>query len=255
MKKLAFTLALLALPAMAFAAGIDITWDDCIGGTPSSAKTFNCTANANYSLHFQFKLPIGLPNFVSLTGFADYQNQSNTNLSSFWHFEQGSCNQSPSAKGVTILDDQGSASIFAPGCTTPTDGGTVQNAFGDDGSGGTESVSAYGVDFRRPGNGYFVLLDYRTDGAPFPLAAGPNYWAWRLNFKTNNRAACAGCADAGIILWQRATFESNDGSPALNLDFSDKLSNCVTINGDSPTHCGIVPTRSTTWGQLKSLYR
>lgn len=245
MKKLVLTLALLALPAMSFAAGIDITWDDCIGGTPATNKVFNCAANANYNLHFQFKLPAPIAAFVAITGFVDYQAQNPGNLQPFWRYEDGGCQMAPATDGVAIFDDLSTAP--GPQCANLLD------LWGTDGTGGSEDISAYGVDFRRPGNGYFVLLDSRPDA--IPVTAGDNYWAWRLNFRTNNRAACAGCADPGVLYWQRATLESNDGSPEVRLDNTDKLTQCVTINNAPMALCPVVPAKSTTWGQLKSIYR
>lgn len=244
MKKIAMTLALAALPAMAFAAGIDITWDDCVGGTPAQNKVFNCAANANYNLQFQYKLANPIPNFTALTGFVDYQNSANVPLTPFWHYEASGCQGTPATKGAAMFDD---ISVATPACQN------LLETWGGDGTGGFEGIAAYGVDFRRPGNGYFVLVDARGDA--YPVTAGDNYWAFRLNFRTNNRAACAGCADQGIILWQRATFESNDGSPAVNVDNPDKIGNCVSVNNGPLAQCGIVPTRNTTWGQLKSIYR
>jgi len=257
MKKLVFTLALAALPSMAFAAGIDLSWDDCVvGGAPQSNRTFNCAANANYNLHFQFKLPQGLPGFVSMTAYADYQNTTGTPLTSFWRYEPGSCQQTPTQKGASIFDDLGTSSLFSPACLPSADGGAYEDAWGGNGAGGTETINAFGIDFRRPGNGYFVLLDYRADGLAFPLAGSPaNYWAFRVNFKTHNRGACAGCTDQGILLFQRLSLESNDGTPVMNLDNADKGVVCTTINGGPAGLCPTVPARSTTWGQLKSLYR
>jgi hypothetical protein len=246
MKKVVFTLMLAALPATSFAAGIDITWGDCVNGTPQTNSNFNCAANNTQILNFQFKLAAPIPNFVAISGFADYQNATGTPLSPFYRYEDGGCQIAPAVDGLAINDDVSTAPGACSGLLDP---------WGGDGSGGSEDVSAYGIDFRRPGNGYFVLLDSRPD--PVPLSAGPadNYWTWRLLFRTVNRAACAGCTDQGIILWQRAQLESNDGSPAVNLDNTDKLSNCVSINGGSLALCPVVPTRSTTWGQVKSLYR
>jgi hypothetical protein len=254
MKKLVIALALVALPSMSFAAGIDMTWDDCVGGTPATAKTFNCTANANYNVHFQFKLPTALPSFVSATAFVDYQNSTGTPLSPFWRYEGGGCQIAPATDGIAISDDNSSSQV-ADGCKSVSNDGTLEDPWEGTGT-GTESVNAYGVDFRRPGNGYLVLLDYRTAGDGVPLAGAPtNYWLFRLNFRTINRAACPGCEDSGVLLFQRLSLESNDGTPTLNLDNPDKMGTCLTINGGSPSLCPVVPVRNTSWGQLKSLYR
>lgn len=258
MKKLVFALALAALPATSFAAGIDVSWDDCFdpAGTPSNSKVFNCAANANYNMHFQFKLPTPLPTFVSATAFNDYQNATGTPLTPFWRYEGGGCQLAPTVKGMVLSDDNQAAAVPA-GCQSEANGGGPgrDDPWGNDGSGGTEAINAYGVDFHRPGNGYLILLDYRADGQGFPLTAGNNYWLFRLNWRTANRTACPGCADPGIFLFQRLFLEQSGADPSLNLDNPDKGGNCVSINNGPPTLCGVVPVRNTSWGQLKSLYR
>lgn len=246
MKKLVITLALASLPTMAFAAGIDLSWVDCVQpfGTPQTAVNFNCAANANVNLQFQFKLPSPIAAFVAATAFVDYQNQSNTPLSSFWHYEAGSCQMLAATKGVGMFD-----ALDAAGANCPN----MLDLWGGDGTAGSEQIAAYGTDFRRPGNGYFVLVDARPDA--IPVTAQDNYWLFRLNFRTNNRVACPGCGDAGVILWQRLQLESNDGSLPVILDNPDKLTNCDQVNGGQVSLCGVVPARNTSWGQLKSLYR
>lgn len=245
MKKLVFTLALASLPAMSFASGIDLTWVDCIGGAPQTSVNFNCAANSNVNLQFQFKLPVPMGAFVAATAFVDYQNSSGTPLSSFWHYEAGSCQMLAATKGVGMFD-----ALDASGGSCPN----LLDVWGGDGTAGSEQIAAYGTDFHRPGNGYFILVDARPDAVPV-TATPDNYWLFRLNFRTNNRAACPGCSDAGVILWQRLQMESNDGAPPVILDSPDKLTNCDQVNGGQVSLCGVVPAKNTTWGQLKSLYR
>jgi hypothetical protein len=251
MKKLVFALMVAALPATSFAAGIDISWVDCIGGSgaPATNQNFNCAATTTYNLHFQFKLPAPIPNFVAFGAYVDYQAQNPGPVEPFWQYEDGGCQMAPTTDGLAIFDDVS---------TAPSPSGRCQellDPWGSDGTGGSEDISAYINNFRRPGNGYLVMADTRPDPVPLTAGANDNYWIFRLNFRTANRAACAGCASPGIILWQRASLESNDGSPAVLLDNADKMGNCVTINGASAGLCPVVPTRSTTWGQVKSLYR
>ena len=118
MNKLLVAFALASLPTTAFAQGVDLTWDDCVGGAFSTSKVFNCTANANYNLQFQFKLPAPIPNFVALTGFVDYQNTTGTPLSPFWRYEGGGCQLAPATDGIAIFDANDAASITAPACAS-----------------------------------------------------------------------------------------------------------------------------------------
>jgi hypothetical protein len=251
MKKVLFTLALVALPAAAFAQGIDLTWKDCVGtGNEQTNQNFTCTgtANQNYLLIFQFKLPQQIDAFVGMAGYADYQNVSGLPLSPFWRYETGGCNNTGSVKGIAMFDNI----QLLPNCD-PGNAGSFADPWDGDGSGGFEGIAAYGVDFRRPGNGYFVLGDAR--GSALTLTPLINYYAFHLTFNNRNRATCAGCTEQGVIVFQKGTLESNDGAPAVDLIAADKLTQCVTINGGPTALCGIVPAKTTSWHQLKSLYR
>jgi hypothetical protein len=258
MKKLFFALALAVLPATAFATGpggIDITWQDCVAG--SQNVSFNCTASQNFSMHFQFKLPRDLPGFVSMNAYVDYQNSSGAPISPFWEYDGAGCQVvGRTVAGAQVSDDQATASVSAPACGfDPETQEGLLDPWGGSGGGGSESINAYFRNFRRPGNGYMVLLDYSATGAALPLVMKRNYWAFRVRLFSINRASCAGCQDPGVFLLQRMKFESNDGSPDVILDNPDKFGTCLTINNGSPALCPVVPTRNATWGQLKSLYR
>jgi hypothetical protein len=252
MKKVLFTLALAALPAAAFAQGIDLTWKDCVGtGNEATNQNFVCTgtANQNYNLIFQFKSPVDVPNFVGSAGYADYQNVSGAPLSPFWRYDTGACNNpAVGQKGIAMFDNIG----LLPNCD-PNGGGSFADPWDGDGSGGFEGIAAYGVDFHRPGNGYLVLGDAR--GSATPIAGLVNYYAFHLVFNNRNRTTCAGCLEQGVIVFQKLTLESNDGSPAIELTTPDKYGQCVTTNNGPPPLCGIVPVHNTSWGQIKSIYR
>lgn len=245
-KMLFLTLALASVPTLARGAGIDLTWSDCFNGAAQHNVNFDCTADASYDMNFQFKVAGDMPNFIAASAFMDFQNLSNTPLTPFWHFEAGGCQSTPAVKGVVLLDDvrdaPGTCSSFA-------------DPWGGDGTGGMESFAAYGVDFHRPGDGYFVLLDARE--TPMALTAGVNFWLFRLNFRTNNRAACPGCSDQGFFFWQRLVLESNDNSAAVFIDNPDKIGNCVLVNGAGPCSCfcDAVAPQTTTWIGIKALYR
>jgi hypothetical protein len=160
MKQLLVALALALMPATALAQGIDMTWRDCVGtGNETPFQSFNCTGNVNesYSLILQFKLSQPIPSFVAMAAYVDYQNTSGTPLSPFWRFEAGGCNNTGSVKGIAMSDDI----RLLPNCAA-----SFADAWDGDGTGGFEGIAAYGVDFRRPGNGFFVLVDARASGKP-----------------------------------------------------------------------------------------
>ena len=230
MKTLIVTLTLLALPGAAFAQGIDLSWDDCVGtGLESSNKNFVCTGtvNQNYNLIFQFKTPQSLPNFVGMTAYVRLTNTTPGPLAPFWHYENGGCNNpAVGTKGIAFFDNI----QLEPNCATnnldPWDG---------DGSGGFEGIAAYGADFFGPGTAYLILGDAR--GSATPVDPFSNYYAFHLTFNNRNRTACAGCTQGVSLRWCAAELESNDGSPMLVLTGPDKFSDCATINGAPPALC------------------
>jgi hypothetical protein len=249
MKKLLLVLCLALVPASAFAFGVDITWNDCVNGTAGTAalnKVFDCaiTGNRNYNLEFQYKTPVSLPNFVSVTGYVDI-GPIGAPLSPFWHYESGGCNQG-AVKG---------AQMFGVITTSCADGGYLETW--DGGPSGTFAIAAYAADYQQPGRGHFVLLGVRGDGVP--VNAGDNMWAFELRLNNRNRpgttANCAGCSEQKVILEQIARLESNDGSPQVDLTGADKLTDCVQVNNAPPSLCPTVPTQNTTWGKIKSMFR
>ena len=110
----------------------------------------------------------------------------------------------------------------------------------------SRSIVGYGIDCRRPGNGYLILLDYRNRRRP--LIVNQNYWLFRLNLRTLHRAACPGCQDQGYILSNAFCSRATMARRSF-LDNPDKFGRLVKVNAMP------VSTNSTTWTQLKSMYR
>jgi hypothetical protein len=241
-------LAALVIPSLAHA-GIDLTWDDCVGsGSDHYNKTFVCTGTVNqmYRLPLYFKVPESLPGFVGIRMDLDFESESNAPLSPFWHFEQGGCQRpgGTAPNGISVSDNKAAGPA---GCQLFAD------PWGEDGSQGFEGIAAYLTDYRRPGQGRFILGV--ASSASYALDTGVNYYACHMIFTNRYRNACAGCADRGAIRWDSAVLESNDGHPPIIIAFPEKVSDCVLVNNGDPILCGIDPVRSVSWGRVKSLYR
>src|SRR6185503_5796540 len=97
MKKLMITAALLAVPALAFAApgnGVDMTWNSCVGAAAASTnKNFVCTgaANQTYNLVIQWKTATPFTQAAAWTATMDYINDTGDlgdNVTGFWRHEQ-----------------------------------------------------------------------------------------------------------------------------------------------------------------------
>lgn len=242
MKKL-LVLFLISVPGAAFAMGVDVSWNSCVGvGTEAQNKLFVCagTVNQNYDVHFQYKSPIDIPNFVAVTAYADI-GPPGAPLSPFWHYESGGCNNS-AIKGCQILG------TIPQACSdigyAETWGGSPSSTF---------AIAAYGADFQQAGRGHFILLGARGDAVP--VTAAVNMWAFQLRFNNRNRSLCAGCAEQKVLIWQICRLESNDGSPAVDVSGADKFSDCVVFSNAPIGLCPVDPIQSTSWGQIKSMFR
>lgn len=252
MKKLLWLCAAAMLvPAMAFAnGGVDLSWGDCApdAGSHQPARSFNCTGTANttHNLLLYFKPNRDLPNFVGIRMDIDLQTDVNAPLPPFYHYEVGGCQRpgAPTPAGVTMTD----AIVAGSACEGFNDPWAV-------GTEGFEGIATYIFDDDRPGNGHFVLgVAHSTS---FSLIAKQNYYGAQLSFNNRNRGICAGCGTPAVIKFNSATLESNDGTEAQEIAFTaGKGGDCVTLNNGSAPRCvDPTPTRNSTWGQVKSLYR
>jgi hypothetical protein len=258
MKKLLLTLAVLAIPTAAFATGMDVSWNDCIGGGLEATNVaFACsntgTTSKTYDLVFQFKLAEALPGFVGISAFCDIQTSTYpAPLSPFWHYETGGCQRlpSPALQGISFSDDI----RLKPNCAAnnPDPWGAVGDGF--------DGIAAYGADFGRPGVGHFILGVAAATAVP--LDPDLNYYAFHMSFNTKNRSAasngshCVGCEQQAATVLNTMILESNDGHPPVVFSSPnfDKYGICGSINGGGSI-CGATAVKNTTWGQLKALYR
>ena len=104
MKKF-FWIGLVLIPHAAVAAGLDITWNSCVGsGIEALNQDFACsgTVNQNYVLEFQFRSPADLPGFVSVTAYVDLIQQNPGPLAPFWQYATGACNGG-TIKGARVM--------------------------------------------------------------------------------------------------------------------------------------------------------
>ena len=259
-----FGVALLAQPAStAFAAGVDFVWNECLGAaTDTSSVTFLCTGtlNKNYNLICQMKVAADLPNFGAATAIIDLQRQGPAVAQTpFWHYEDTGCQRSGTIKGLAMQDNP---ALILPadavnGCVAQETNATLSDPWGGDGSGGTEGIAVYAPDNPTPGRARLVLIDAAT--GPSPLAAGVNYYMFHLTFNNKNRTACPGCTDSYAGVLNSMTLESTDGSQPTFLFTVDKSNDCglfsISPGAGGTALCNATPTRNTTWGQLKSMYR
>jgi hypothetical protein len=230
------TAALVLMPAVGQAAGIQLRWDACAGdpGASDSAH-FDCNPAAGmvYSLNGTLLLDGPTPGVSVIDGVVDVRTGA-ADLAPFWHFELTGCDSA----GLALL------CVRPPACSSAADDFC--------GPGGTscQMVSTYVPGVAGPGTGRLYFTLYRPDESTAALTGAPTReFAIRLELHMGNGARCAGCADPVAITWVQAILYSPTGLVAT-LSATDPHSQATATAGG-----GMVPVRARTWGQLKALYR
>lgn len=235
MKRLLLTcIACAALATTASAGGMNLAWNDC-GAFGQSNETFACNTNSGFhTLIASFVPPADMSLFG--TDLTIFLSTSQPALSPWWNMTTTTgCR--PTAFSTN--------SIFTSGpfnCVDPWNGSAA---------GGQLYTYQYLGDLQTAR----IRANNAVPGS-VPVLAGTEYYDMNLligNQKTVG-GACAGCADGICIVLQTMTLAGPSGNPLYVLT-SPVVSQFVTFQSSAPSCPAATPTRSSTWGQLKSLYR
>src|SRR5438552_578659 len=96
---------------------------------------------------------------------------------------------------------------------------------------------------------------------PVTLRATTNYFAFNLNFLSDNATQsggkCAGCGIGACLVWNTASVINirAGGAGTPYVVSGPGLKGNMLWWGDGTPNCSTDPVRNRTWGQLKSLYR
>ena len=233
---------LLAVGAsMASASGINLSWNDC-GTFGVANQTFACNTNSGLNTFVaSFIPPPNINEFVGIASQVDITTDQAV-LPDWWAHGTGFCR---GTNGLSVSFD------FTAGPFNCAD------FWAGAGAGGF----AYDVGFNTPNRARL-----RIQGAvPFdnrgPIDPSLEYYCYKVNLlraKTTGTGSCAGCSNpACIVLNDIQLFQP----PADNND--PDLSNPIDRNfvtwqspPTGPPGCPLsTPTRNSSWGQVKSLYR
>jgi hypothetical protein len=225
---------------------LQITWGNCVGNPGSTpAAFFDCSpgSGAAYSLVGTFQLLDPIADFVAVDISMDLILDGQSSLSPFWHFEQGGCNDG----GISIDDVRPAGCV---GFSTP---------WGATGNQSLASITAY-----LPGNpfanyGRILATVARSLNDPIAINGSPSrYFAFVLFFTMDNSGSCTGCDTPGSLRVNGMSMftASSSGGPSGQLLGGPQPGSvpCATFNGGGSA-CDVTPTKSLTWGKLKSLYR
>ena len=229
----AVLLAVTASVAMA-AAGVNLTWgSNCYGDGAVPNNTFQCNSNTGGvagTLTLSFMTAAIHTDFVAIGFYLEGQSDAVT-LPDWWKMGAGECR----ANAITMNTG------------FPTYGGVCTDLWQSLGGGG---IGLYSDDTNRMHlNAAWAMAD--------SITIDPNieYLAAQFNFsraKTVGTGACAGCDTKAI--WSIYRLEIGFLSHPTEMLTFPLANQCVTWQ-TSTLSCTLVPTRNTTWGQVKSLYR
>jgi len=243
MKKILIAGAMLVLGAsVASAAGVNLSWNDC-GLAGQLNATFAC--NTNTGLPFpaiaSYVPPAGVDQFLGLSAQIDITTDQ-PNLPDWWKHGTGQCR---GTTGLTVSFD------FTSGPFTCAD------VFGGQAAGGF----AYDVGFGSPARARFRIQAAIPADTAVPIDPSTEYYAFKANFargKTTGTGSCAGCTNSACIVLNEIQLfqplEAGNDPQITNPADRDYVTWQAPPSG--PAGCPLTtPTRSTTWGQVKSLYR
>jgi len=228
---------LVALASPAFAqSGINLSWDDC-GSFGVASKTFACDTNAGQEVLIGSAISgVDLPKFVaveaSLTVVVD-----GPALPAWWRLDTGFV--SACRKGALSSSPDFTAGPFH--CADPWPPG----AFG--------AVAYEILPYPYEGRIRVLAITQNTDPPPTQsLSSTVEYEYFKVGIshaKSTGTGSCGGCSQGATLYLASVQLDQllGEGDYVLTQPLQRSY---VTWQGGS-----VVPTRPTTWGAVKSLYR
>ncbi len=268
-------LALLVTPALAYGQTacqggafdgvnqLSISWDDCwyLGSVATTFKTLNCNArptqNITVRLHFQFRTPVVITSTIAAVAVLRFETGSSDPLPPFFRYEPEGCAGSGSTKGIAT-------SVYPAPVSCATNGKMDYSGYcGEtvDETSVNECASwgfIYAPDTPCGGMARVILFAERSFGRA--IETDMHSWLGALEFTNRLRGTCSGCGGLNIF-WESLALVTDDGQGTLCLTGPDSpkgpdRAGLGNQNYDWIQHPGCtVSTRSSSWGQIKALFR
>jgi hypothetical protein len=237
----------------AWSQGLNLYWNDCsVAG--ASLERFACDTNeGSHTLVVSFIAPDSVFSFVSAES-RIFLLANASDPPDWWRLrnQSGQLNQCRTGALATSSD-------FTTGPSSCAD------LFRGQGAGGVNTYQVgYGGNFQVK---LQVIHSLPTIGAAHPLTPGIEYYACKViidNRKTIGADACGGC-NVGLLLWlDNVRLLQPAGSPGGNRDVYSYYGDHRLASWQCIGFCGLhdpcnfdctTPTRTNSWGQIKSLYR
>ncbi len=248
-KSILMFVALLALTTgVASAAGTALRWNLCLGDGGLPNKPFACNTNTgNHILNGSFVLPADLLRASGTEVVLDLASASAV-LPAWWSFKNtGTCRQLSTTYNAT--------NAAAANCP---DWSAGQAAGG---------VGAYNIGQRGPNTARLIAATAVPGAALQDLLGGQEYFAFQLvinSAKTVGTGACEGCLTPVCIVFNSVNVTTPVAANNVKVSGASNGTDAdfATWQGggapQTPVGSGCpaaTPTRSSTWGAVKSLYR
>ena len=249
-KTLLITGVLLALTAsLASAAGISLNWGDCsVSGVEN--RNFSCTTNTgNHDMYISLDPPAQVTATTGHNQFIDLQSLSPT-LPPWWDMNNST---PPACRGTTIFGSGDFSSSLSGGVDCLDTWGAAGNG----------SIVGYNENFGGVPNRVRVIGSV-SSADPFAMNSGAEYYSMRVrisSLRTVGTAACSGCLDPVCLVLNLVRIAQIPGTPGGDIEVTNPLAghrNWVTWQGGQvggPGCPAATPTKNSTWGKVKSLYR
>ena len=222
----------------ASAAGLAIAWQQCLGDGGTQNRNFACDTNEGSNvLVGSFSLDAALLQVNGNELVVDLCT-STPSLPDWWRFRNaGTCRQA--ALSIAAHDGIGCPDMFV--------GQASMN------------IAAYQIGIRGANNARILSVNAVQEAHVVDLDPSTQYGIarWTItNIKTVGTGACAGCQQPGCIVFNSAniTTMGNTNNTRLTSEMGPGY-NYVTWRGGNYNCPFVVPTRTTTWSSVKSLYR
>jgi hypothetical protein len=222
------------------AQSVDLNWNQCeSGSTDTNLRTLACTANTGtQAMIASFYAPPSVTNLENIEVIIDFQVPNGGVMPCWWNLSSGATRAGAlTVLGVDPLDANGDPLFLCPG-----------NYFGEiDRAVAGGMVVVPGTD-----RGKFAAAIARGVGQGGNPGTGEQY---ACGFRISNilTTTCAGCNLPGVFVLNRVTLGQGGGAPPIELN-SPQNNNCTSWQ-NTGIPCNVTPTRNSTWGSVKALYR
>lgn len=237
----ALTLAATTAQAQFEKGAMNLSWNDC-GTFGSMQRNFACNSNSGINIMYASGMVIvPMPQFNGMAGVIDLQTNQ-VALSNWWKI--GNSGPPPSCRtGATVTADFNFTSNI--NCLDPWGG-----------------AAAGGINYAYAGqaaNRARIRTVCAIAGST-PLAVNLEHYFFKVsinNSRSTGTGSCSGCQDGACIVLSsiHLTQPAGQGDHTLDVPLTRQF---IQWQSDGDVHggCpGATPTRTTTWGSVKSLYR